>query len=153
MPTSLSSRPYAYRHVVATLHGCRANLLDDKLILNTAVKAIHNANMQLAKTKTPNPLVYKIEDDIMGGGVSVNALITTSHLTLHTSRKFATVEFDCATCGCDSNPWAALETFRRALLPTHVAMQYEIGEQPILTISPIRAITTSQRTKQHLMVT
>ena len=153
MSTRFSSRPYAYRHVVATLHGCRADLLDDKLILRTAVRAIHNANMHLAKTKSPNPLVYKVEDDIMGGGVSVNALITTSHLTLHTSRKFSTVEFDCATCGCDSNPWAALETFRRTLEPTHVTMQYELGEQPTLTIPPIRAMTTSQRTKQHLMVT
>jgi S-adenosylmethionine/arginine decarboxylase-like enzyme len=149
----MSSRPYAYRHVVATLEGCRANLLDDKLIADTAVKAIHNANMQLAKTKSPNPLVYKVGDDIMGGGVSVNALITTSHLTLHTSRKFRTVEFDCATCGCDSNPWAALETFRRMLEPTHVTMQYEVGEQPTLTIAPIRAITTSQQTKHHLLVT
>jgi len=149
----MPSRPYAYRHVVATLHGCRANLLDDTLIVDTAVKAIHNANMKLAKTKMANPLVYRVEDDIMGGGVSVNALITTSHLTLHTSRKFAIAEFDCATCGCDSNPWAALETFKRTLQPTHVTMQYELGEQPTLTIPPIQAITTTQRTKQHLLVT
>ena len=149
----MSSRPYAYRHVVATLHGCHANLLDDKLMANTAVNAIHNANMQLAKTKSPNPLVYKVGDDIMGGGVSVNALITTSHLTLHTSRKFRTVEFDCATCGCDSNPWAALETFKRALEPTHVTMQYELGDQPTLTIPQIRAITTTQRTKHQLVAT
>jgi S-adenosylmethionine/arginine decarboxylase-like enzyme len=113
-------RPYAYRHVVATLHGCSADMVDDKLILDTTLKAIHKANMQLAKTKTSNPLVYRVSDDIMGGGVSVNALITTSHLTVHTSRKFRTVEFDCATCGCGSNPWAALDMFRQALGPTHV---------------------------------
>ena len=147
----MSSRPYAYRHVVATLEGCRANLLDDTLIADTAVNAIHNANMELAKTKSPNPLVYKVGDDIMGGGVSVNALITTSHLTLHTSRKFSTVEFDCATCGCDSNPWAALETFKRVLQPTHVTMQYELGDQPTLTVPQIRSITTTQRTKHHIV--
>ena len=97
--------------------------------------------MQLAKTKTQNPLVYRVGDDIMGGGVSVNALITTSHLTIHTSRLHQTVEFDCATCGCDSNPWAALETFKRALKPTHVTMQYEHDElqQPMLTVPPIKA--------------
>ncbi|HUK27638.1 MAG TPA: S-adenosylmethionine decarboxylase [Candidatus Acidoferrales bacterium] len=148
----MSTRPYAYRHVVATLHACRANLLDDKLIADTAVIAIHNANMQLAKTKSPNPIVYKVGNDIMGGGVSVNALITTSHLTLHTSRKFGTVEFDCATCGCDSNPWAALETFKRVLEPTHVTMQYELGDQPTLTIPQIRSITTTQRMKHHIVV-
>lgn len=131
-------RPYSYRHVVATLHGCRADLLDDKMLLDTTLAAIRSANMQLAKTKTANPLVYRVGDDVMGGGVSVNALITTSHLTLHTSKKFGTVEFDCATCGCGSNPWAALELFKQTLRPTHVTMQYQHGEHPLLTLPPIR---------------
>ena len=136
----MSTRPYAYRHVVATLHGCRSDLLNDKFILSITLKAIRNANMQLAKTKTANPLVYRVGDDIMGGGVSVNALITTSHLTIHTSRMYRTVEFDCATCGCDSNPWAALETFKRALKPTHVTMQYQHDEpQPqVIFVPPIK---------------
>jgi S-adenosylmethionine/arginine decarboxylase-like enzyme len=84
--------------------------------------------MRLAKTKTTNPLVYKVGDDIMGGGVSVNALITTSHLAVHTSKLYGTAEFDCATCGCTSNPLAALATFRRILRPTHVTIQYESEE-------------------------
>ena len=140
----MPSRPYSYRHVVATLHGCRADLLDDKLLLETTLRAIQNANMQLAKTKTVNPLVYRVEDDVMGGGVSVNALITTSHLTVHTANKYRTVEFDCATCGCNSNPWAALELFRQTLRPTHVTMQYQHGEHPLLTLPPIKAISRSR---------
>lgn len=111
--------------MIATLHGCQSDLLDDKLLLNTALNGIRNANMQLAKTRTQNPLVYRVKDDIMGGGVSINALITTSHLTVHTSKLYQTLEFDCATCGRDSDPWAALETFKRALKPTDVTMQYE----------------------------
>jgi S-adenosylmethionine/arginine decarboxylase-like enzyme len=109
-------------------------------MLSTTLKAIRNANMHLARTKTANPLVYRVGDDIMGGGVSVNALITTSHLTIHTSRKYRTMEFDCATCGCDSNPWAALETFKRALKPTHVTMQYQHDEQQtqVISIPPIK---------------
>ncbi len=136
----MQTRPYAYRHIVATLIGCRADLLDDKLLLNTTLKAIRNANMQLAKTTMLNPLVYRVEDDIMGGGVSVNALITTSHLTVHTSRLHKTVEFDCATCGCESDPWAALDTFKRALRPAHVTMQYEHDDlqQHVLTVPPIK---------------
>ena len=125
--------------MIATLHGCRSDLLDDKMLLSTTVLAIRNANMKLARTKTRNPLVYRVGDDIMGGGVSVNALITTSHLTVHTSKLYKTVELDCATCGCDSNPWAALETFKRALKPSHVTMQYEHDElkkQQSVTISP-----------------
>jgi S-adenosylmethionine/arginine decarboxylase-like enzyme len=124
----LNARPYAYRQIVATLHGCRSDLLDEKLLLSTTLTAIRNANMRLARTKTTNPLVYKVSHDIMGGGVSVNALITTSHLTVHTSKLYGTAEFDCATCGCTSNPMAALATFRRILRPTHVTIQYESDE-------------------------
>jgi S-adenosylmethionine/arginine decarboxylase-like enzyme len=124
----LNARPYAYRQIVATLHGCRSDLLDEKLLLSTTLTAIQNANMRLARTKTTNPLVYKVSHDIMGGGVSVNALITTSHLTVHTSKLYGTAEFDCATCGCTSNPMAALATFRRMLRPTHVTIQYESEE-------------------------
>jgi S-adenosylmethionine/arginine decarboxylase-like enzyme len=124
----LIARPYAYKQIVATLHGCRSDLLDDKLLLSTTLAAIRNANMRLAKTKTANPLVYKVGDDIMGGGVSVNALITTSHLTIHTSKLHGTAEFDCATCGRTSSPLAALETFRRMLRPTHITIRYESGE-------------------------
>jgi S-adenosylmethionine/arginine decarboxylase-like enzyme len=110
-------------------------------MVNTALKAIRSANMQLAKTKTANPLVYKVENDIMGGGVSINAIITTSHLTLHTSKLYGTAEFDCATCGCDSNPWAALETFKKALRPTHVTIQYEFDEmgRPVIFVPSIKA--------------
>jgi S-adenosylmethionine/arginine decarboxylase-like enzyme len=124
----MNARPYGYRQIVATLHGCRSDLLDDKLLLGATLTAIRNANMRLAKTKTANPLVYRVGDDIMGGGVSVNALITTSHLTVHTSKLYGTAEFDCATCGSTSSPSAALATFRRILRPTHITIQYESDE-------------------------
>jgi len=137
----LNARPYSYRQIVATLHGCRSDLLDEKLLLDTTLAAIRNANMRLAKTKTTNPLVYKVSHDIMGGGVSVNALITTSHLTVHTSKLYGTVEFDCATCGCTSNPVAALATFRRILRPTHITIQYESDEvkEQIMSAPTIKA--------------
>jgi len=124
----MPNRPYVYRHVIATLDGCRSDLLDDKLMLNTTLEAIRSANMCLAKMKSKNPLVYKVREDIMGGGVSVNTLITTGQLTVHTCKLYEAVEFDCATCSCDSNPWLALETFKRTLRPTHVTMQYEFDE-------------------------
>ena len=131
----MNTRPYAYKQIVATLYGCRSDLLDDRLLLNTTLTAIRDANMQLAKTRTTNPLVYKVSDDLMGGGVSVNALITTSHLTVHTSRLHGTVEFDCATCGFASSPLAALAAFRNALKPTHVTIQYESDESRNLIAS------------------
>lgn len=121
----MNTRPYAYKQIIATLHECHADLLDVKLLLNTTLAAIHEANMHLAKTRATNPLVYKVIDDIMGGGVSINALIVTSHLTVHTSRLHRTTEFDCATCGPSSSPLAALTAFKKALKPTHVTIQHE----------------------------
>ena len=121
----MTIRPYAYKQVIATLHGCQADLLDDKLLLKTTLTAIHDANMQLAKTRAANPIVYRVADDIMGGGVSVNALIVTSHLTVHTSKLHKTMEFDCATCGQSSSPLAALAAFKKALKPACVTIQYE----------------------------
>jgi S-adenosylmethionine/arginine decarboxylase-like enzyme len=116
-------------------NGCRADLLDEKLLLETTLTAIRSANMRLAKTRTTNPLVYKVSDDVMGGGVSVNALITTSHLTVHTSRLHGTAEFDCATCGSTSDPTAALATFRKILRATHVTIHYESREAPDQVVS------------------
>ena len=136
----MNARPYPYKHVIATLHGCRSNLLDDRFLLNTTLVAIRDANMQLAKTRTTNPLVYKVSDDVMGGGVSVNALITTSHLNVHTSKLHRTAEFDCATCGSASNPMAALATFRKALKPIHVTIHHESDERhPIASAPTIKA--------------
>ena len=126
----MNIRPYTYKHVIATLHECQVNLLDDKLLLRAALAALRDANMRLAKSRATNPLVYRIADDVMGGGVSVNALITTSHLTVHTSRLHRTAEFDCATCGSSSNPVAALAAFKKALKPTYVTIQYESQDIP-----------------------
>jgi S-adenosylmethionine/arginine decarboxylase-like enzyme len=123
------NREYTYKQVVATLHGCRVDLSDEKFFLELTLRAIRNAGMRLAKTKSRNPLSYQIEDDIMGGGVSVNALITTSHLTVHTANRHGAVEFDCATCGRDSEPWLALETFKRALRPLYTRVRYECGSR------------------------
>jgi len=129
----MTARPYTYKQIIATLHGCRVDLLDEKLILNTTLVAVRNANMQLGKTKSLNPLVYKVTDDIMGGGVSINALITTSHLTVHTSQLHKTVEFDCATCGPSSSPSAALAAFQEGLKPSHTTIQY-------VTNSPLEVV-------------
>ena len=118
----MNTRSYPYKQIIATFFDCSADLLDDKLLLKTTLTAIKKSHMKLAKTLTANPLVYKIASDIMGGGVSINALITASHLTVHTSNLHRTVEFDCATCGEDSDPEAALETFKKMLKPKRVVI-------------------------------
>jgi len=111
----LDERPYKYKHLIATFMNCNVDLLDEKGFVETSLKAIERANMKLAVTSGENPMHYRISDDAMGGGVSVNALITTSHLTIHSARKHRIVEFDCATCGQNSHPEKALEVFKQFL--------------------------------------
>ncbi len=118
-------RPYKYKHLIATFTNCKADLLDEKGFVETSLKAIERANMRLAVTPSENPMHYKTIDDAMGGGVSVNALITTSHLTIHSARKHRLVEFDCATCGQQSDPEKALEVFKRFLKADAVEIHFK----------------------------
>jgi len=119
-------RPYPYKHIVATFFGCKADLLDKNHFLKTSLMAIEKANMTLVHVPK-NPLVYKVDEDIMGGGVSVNALITTSHLTIHSARDYSAVEFDCATCGPESRPEEAFRVFKEFLKPKKVKIWFKKG--------------------------
>jgi len=71
-----------------------------------------------------NPLVYKVNKDIMGRGVSVNALITTSHLMVHSAKDYSAVEFDCATCGPESRPEEAFKVFEEFLKPNKIKIWF-----------------------------
>jgi S-adenosylmethionine/arginine decarboxylase-like enzyme len=125
-------RQYPYKHIVATFFGCEADLLDKEAFLKTSLLAIDKANMTLVNVPR-NPLVYKVDEDIMGGGVSVNALITTSHLTVHSSKDYSAVEFDCATCGPESRPEEAFRMFQDFLKPTKVKIWYKKGIESLGT--------------------
>jgi S-adenosylmethionine/arginine decarboxylase-like enzyme len=124
--SKLVERLYPYKHIVATFFGCEANLLDRDNFLKASLFAINKANMALADVPK-NPLVYKVDEDIMGGGVSVNALITTSHLTVHSAKDYSSVEFDCATCGPESRPEEAFRVFEEFLKPRKVKIWFRKG--------------------------
>ncbi len=119
-------RQYPYKHVVATFFDCETDLLDKDNFLKTSLLAIEKANMILANVPK-NPIVYKVDEDIMGGGVSVNALITTSHLTIHSAKDYSAVEFDCATCGPQSRPEEAFKVFQEFLKPKKVKIWFKKG--------------------------
>ena len=119
-------RPYPYKHIVATFLDCGADLVDKDHFLEASLLAIKKANMTLADVPK-NPLVYKVNQDIMGGGVSVNALITTSHLTIHSAKDYSAVEFDCATCGPESRPEEAFKVFEKFLEPKKIKIWFKKG--------------------------
>ncbi len=119
-------RPYPYKQIVATFFGCEADLLNKDDFLKASILAIEKASMSLANVPK-NPLVYKVDEDIMGGGVSVNALITTSHLTIHSAKDYSSVEFDCATCGPESRPEEAFKVFEEFLKPKKIKIWFRKG--------------------------
>lgn len=124
--TELVERLYPYKHLVATFFGCDADLLDKDKLLRASLRAIEEAKMNLVNVPR-NPLVYKVDEDILGGGVSVNALITTSHLTIHTAKDYSAVEFDCATCGPASRPEEAFRVFKEFLKPKEAKIWFKKG--------------------------
>ncbi len=124
--SKLAERLYPYKHIVATFLDCGADLLDKDHFLEASLLAIKKANMTLADIPK-NPLVYKVDQDIMGGGVSVNALITTSHLTIHSAKDYSAVEFDCATCGPKSRPEEAFKVFEKFLKPKKIKIWFKKG--------------------------
>jgi len=122
----MAGRPYPYKQIVATFFGCEADLLNKDDFLKASILAIEKASMSLANVPK-NPLVYKVDEDIMGGGVSVNALITTSHLTIHSAKDYSSVEFDCATCGPESRPEEAFKVFEEFLKPKKIKIWFRKG--------------------------
>jgi S-adenosylmethionine/arginine decarboxylase-like enzyme len=123
----LVERQYPYKHIVATFFGCEANLLDKNQFLKTSLMAIEKANMTLVQVPK-NPLVYKVDEDIIGGGVGVNALITTSHLTIHSAKDYSPLMWwtgrDLFPTGCKTMP---LLGYRTATLPFRIIFPFSVS--------------------------
>lgn len=115
-----------YKRLLATLKDCEPGLLADAgFIEKIAIRAIRRAGMRLIEFYG-NPMIYKAdpEGDPMGGGITLLAMITTSHLAIHTSLRDSSVEFDCQTCGAETDPMAALETLAKAFKAKSVMIHY-----------------------------
>jgi S-adenosylmethionine/arginine decarboxylase-like enzyme len=102
-----------YKRLSATLRGCKPEALWDLKFLEEAVReAARAAGMEIVPI-FGNPLVYKADpsNDPMGGGVTVLALITRSHIAIHSSIEGECIMFNCETCGEGTDPDAALKAF------------------------------------------
>jgi S-adenosylmethionine decarboxylase len=104
--------------IIAKFYGCKADLMDSEGLLKTVVNAIEISGMHLCGT----PHVTTIDDDEYGG-VSILALITESHVALHTWPKFGHTWVDIATCG-EGNPEKGLDIIREFLQADDVKIAY-----------------------------
>ncbi len=106
------------KHVYGNLYGCDAEALaDEELIARVVKEAVRVAKATLKGVKS-----WKVEG--IKGGVSVLALITESHIAVHTWPEYNYATVDVFTCGDHSDPKAAFEHIVKALRPKWVVQHY-----------------------------
>lgn len=106
------------KHVYGNLYGCdRDALWDDEKLERVVLEAVEIANVNLLELK-------KWKLDGPKGGVSVLAIVTESHIAIHTWPGYGYATVDVFTCGERSDPVAAFEHIKNALRPTKVVRHY-----------------------------
>lgn len=102
------------RHLLATLNGCPADLLDDPAVLEVLARRAAEA--------TGATVLGVQAHHFDPHGVTVLALLAESHLSLHSYPERGVLFVDCFTCGaCD--PQRALPILCSALRPTSISEQ------------------------------
>lgn len=100
------------RHLTVDMYGCAFDLLDNTAFIKDALlTAITEANMTLL-----NYVDYKSEPQ----GLTAMALLTDSHMTIHTYPELGFAAIDVFTCGDHTRPDKAVQTLRRLLKPNKI---------------------------------
>lgn len=106
------------KHVYANLYGIDKNIAsNEELLRNIVIEAVKISGANL----------YEIKSWSFGGkkgGVSVIALITESHVAIHTWIEYSYATVDVYTCGEHTNPWKAFEYIKDALKTKSYTVNY-----------------------------
>ncbi len=106
-----AAHPFAGHHLLAELYGVAPNKLDDPDLLAGALRrGIERGGATLLHLEVRRFSPH---------GVTVLALLTESHASLHTYPEAGALFFDAFTCG-EGRPQAILEAVASALLPKEV---------------------------------
>jgi S-adenosylmethionine decarboxylase len=98
-------------HVFGNLYGIDQSVLADRRLLSRAVlEAVRIAKMRLVEHRSWSFGGGK-------GGISVMALVSESHIMLHTWREYGYATVDIYTCGAQSDPYAAFDYLVSVLRP------------------------------------
>lgn len=99
------------KHVYGNLYGCDTRLIaDEKYVRKLVREAVDIANMHLVELKSWRFFSKK-------GGISVIALVTESHVAVHTWPSYKYAAVDVYTCGHESQPDKAFEYIVKGLAP------------------------------------
>lgn len=89
------------KHVIAEAYECKFSLLDNlEEMIEVFKKATKEAKMNLL-----NISYHKFEPQ----GLTVLALLSESHLSIHTFPELGYASIDCYTCGNEGDPQKAVE--------------------------------------------
>ena len=93
------------RHVIIELWGCSEAINDASLVESAMRNAVHAANATLLDI-----FVHEFSPQ----GVTGVAVLSESHLSIHTWPEYGYVAADVFTCGSTTKPTAAAEVLRKA---------------------------------------
>lgn len=103
------------KHIVAELYGIDESLLQNEgFLLNLIYEAARVGNMHIVKVLSGK---FNVKGSMEEGGVSILAIITESHIAIHTwpENNFATL--DIYSCGENSDPESAFQYIISRLKP------------------------------------
>jgi S-adenosylmethionine decarboxylase proenzyme len=103
------------QHVLAELEGVDPKLLDDEQFLR---ETLHNA-LSLSRATVCQMIAKRFEPQ----GVTVLALLSESHASLHTYPEDGSIFIDVFTCGHTAQPERAVELLAEALKPASKNVQ------------------------------
>lgn len=114
------------KHLYANLYGVKKELLnDEELIRNTVLEAVKASGATLVEVKSWRFGGRK-------GGVSAIALVTESHIAIHTWVEYEYATVDIYTCGQHTEPWRGFEAVLNILKPRKYRVGYVDRSQTTL---------------------
>jgi len=95
---------------------------DQKFLEKIVIESVKAANANLIEVKS-----WKMEGE--KGGVSVIALVSESHIAIHTWKEYKYATYDIYTCGDHTDPWKALDVLKEMLKPSRWTVNYSDRSQ------------------------
>jgi len=102
------------RQLICDCWACEGDINSVEAIRNALEKAVRQANMTLLRI-----MIHQFSPQ----GLTAVAVVTESHIFIHTWPEKKYVALDAFTCGQTSAPERILEVMREAFMPKHVEMR------------------------------
>lgn len=113
------------KHALFELHGGNPNLLNDEDFVKSALTE--------AAEVAGATLLSLVSHKFSPQGVTAVALLSESHISLHSWPEFGFASIDCYTCGSHTDPEAACKSLKDAFEATYSSIRLLQREGPTLS--------------------